>query len=411
MSETLTDPTAAASAPEYPMPRTSACPFAPPEQAMELNHSAPLNRVRIWDGSTPWLVTGYQEYKTLMSDPRVSVNDHLPGFPDWNEGMRAIKDARPKSVFTTDGEEHSRYRRMLTKPFTFKRVAALRPGIQAITDEHIDRMLAGPQPADLVAALALPIPTLMISDMLGVPYEDHEFFQKHATLNVDRFATKEQAAEGRSTLARYLIDLLKRKLDEPAEDLATDLAERVRSGEIDMREAAQLGTGVLIAGHETSANMIGLGTLTLLQNPEQWALLRESEDPKLVANAVEELLRYLGIIQNGQRRIATADIEVGDITVRAGEGLIFDLSAANWDERAWENPDRLDVTRPAAHHLGFGFGPHQCVGQQLARAELQIVFETLVRRIPTLRLAIPFEDVEFKHDRLAYGVYALPVAW
>lgn len=411
MSETLTDPTAAASAPEYPMPRTSACPFAPPEQAMELNHSAPLNRVRIWDGSNPWLVTGYQEYKMLMSDPRVSVNDHLPGFPDWNEGMRAIKDARPKSVFTTDGEEHSRYRRMLTKPFTFKRVAALRPGIQAITDEHIDRMLAGPQPADLVAALALPIPTLMISDMLGVPYEDHEFFQKHATLNVDRFATKEQAAEGRSTLARYLIDLLKRKLDEPAEDLATDLAERVRSGEIDMREAAQLGTGVLIAGHETSANMIGLGTLTLLQNPEQWALLRESEDPKLVANAVEELLRYLGIIQNGQRRIATADIEVGDITVRAGEGLIFDLSAANWDERAWENPDRLDVTRPAAHHLGFGFGPHQCVGQQLARAELQIVFETLVRRIPTLRLAIPFEDVEFKHDRLAYGVYALPVAW
>ena len=411
MSETLTDPTAAAPAPEYPMPRTAACPFAPPEQAMELNHSAPLNRVRIWDGSTPWLVTGYHEYKSLMSDPRVSVNDHLPGFPDWNEGMRAIKDARPKSVFTTDGEEHSRYRRMLTKPFTFKRVAALRPGIQAITDEHVDRLLAGPQPADLVEAIALPIPTLMISDMLGVPYQDHEFFQKHATLNVDRFATKEQAAEGRSTLARYLIDLLKRKLDEPAEDLATDLAERVRSGEIDMREAAQLGTGVLIAGHETSANMIGLGTLALLQNPEQWALLRDSDDPKLVANTVEELLRYLGIIQNGQRRIATADIEVGDITVRAGDGLIFDLSAANWDERAWETPDQLDITRPAAHHLGFGFGPHQCVGQQLARAELQIVFETLVRRIPTLRLAIPFDDVEFKHDRLAYGVYALPVAW
>nr|WP_157101482.1 cytochrome P450 [Nocardia shimofusensis] len=393
------------------MPRASACPFAPPEQARELNRGAPLNRVRIWDGSTPWLVTGYHEYKTLMSDPRVSVNDHLPGFPDWNEGMRAIKDARPKSVFTTDGEEHSRYRRMLTKPFTFKRVAALRPGIQAITDEHIDRMLAGPQPADLVEALALPIPTLMISDMLGVPYEDHAFFQKHATLNVDRFATKEQAAEGRSTLARYLIDLLKRKLDEPAEDLATDLAERVRAGEIDMREAAQLGTGVLIAGHETSANMIGLGTLALLQNPGQWALLRDSEDPKLVANTVEELLRYLGIIQNGQRRIATADIEIGDITVRAGEGLIFDLSAANWDEREWENPDRLDLTRPAAHHLGFGFGPHQCVGQQLARAELQIIFETLVRRIPTLRLAIPLDDVEFKHDRLAYGVYALPVAW
>lgn len=411
MSETSAETTATAAAPDYPMLRAAGCPFAPPAETLELGRSAPLHRVRIWDGSTPWLVTGYTEYKQLMSDPNVSVDDHQPGFPHWNEGMLAIKDSRPKSVFTTDGAEHQRYRRMLTKPFTFKRVEGLRPAIQQITDEHLDRLLAGPKPADLVEALALPVPTLMISEMLGVPYEDHEFFQRHASVNVDRFATKEQAAQGRAGLARYLIELIKRKLDEPAEDVVTDIAERVRAGEIDMREAAQLGTGLLIAGHETSANMISLGALALLQNPAQFALLRDTEDPAIVKNAVEELLRYLSIIQNGQRRVAVGDIVIGGETIRAGEGLIFDLAPANWDEREWAAPDQLDIARPAAHHLGFGFGPHQCVGQQLARAELQIVFRTLVRRLPTLRLAVPLDEVEFKHDRLAYGLYSLPVTW
>ncbi|MBF6170036.1 cytochrome P450 [Nocardia blacklockiae] len=412
MSETLTDTTAAtAGIPDYPMLRSAGCPFAPPAEALRLGREKPLNRVRIWDGSTPWLVTGYAEFKTLMSDPRVSVDDHRDGFPHWNEGMAAIKHSRPKSLFTTDGAEHSRYRRMLTKPFTFKRVEALRPVIQQITDEHIQKILDGPQPADLVAALALPVPTLMISEMLGVPYDDHEFFQLHATMNVDRFATKEQAAEGRSQLARYLVELVKKKLDEPAEDVVTDIAERVRAGEIDMREAAQLGTGLLIAGHETSANMISLGALALMENPEQFALLRDTDDPKVVAGAVEELLRYLSIIQNGQRRVAIDDIEIAGETIRAGDGLIFDLAPANWDEKQWERPDELDLRRPANLHVAFGFGPHQCVGQQLARAELQIVFHTLVRRIPTLRLAIPFDKVEFKHDRLAYGIYELPVTW
>lgn len=371
----------------------------------------PLHRVRIWNGSTPWLVTGYTEFKALMADPRVSVDDRRPGFPHWNEGMLSTVNTRPRSVFTSDGEEHTRFRRMMTKPFTFKRVDALRPSIQQMTEEHIDRMLAGPKPADLVEAIALPIPTLMISEMLGVPYEDHEFFQQHATVGVDRYATKEQAAAGRAGLARYLIDLIKVKLENPAQDVVSDLAERVRAEELSMKEAAQLGTGLLIAGHETSANMISLGVLALLRNPEQFALLRDTDDPKLVANAVEELLRYLSIIQNGQRRVAVEDIEIAGETIRAGEGIIVDLAPANWDPAAFPDPEKLDIARPARHHVGFGFGVHQCVGQQLARVELQIVFETLVKRVPTLELAIPFDQVEFKHDRLAFGVYTLPVSW
>ncbi|WP_280507363.1 cytochrome P450 [Nocardia flavorosea] len=396
---------------EYPMERAAGCPFAPPPEVLGLVTERPLSRVRIWDGSTPWLVTGYAELKALMSDPRISTDDHQPGFPHWNEGMLELVNHRARSVFNTDGEEHSRFRRMMTKPFTVKRVDALRPAIQKITDDHIDAVLAGPQPADLVEALALPVPSLVISEMLGVPYEDHEFFQQHATTGVSRFATAEESAKGRVGLARYLIDLIKAKMQNPAEDMVTELAERVTAGEISMKEAAQIGTGVLIAGHETSANMISLGTLALLENPDQLALLRDTDDPKVVANAVEELLRYLSIIQNGQRRVALDDIEIGGHTIKAGEGVIIDLAPANWDPNQFPNPDTLDLTRPARLHVGFGFGPHQCVGQQLARVELQIVFKTLLERIPSMRLAIPLDEVEFKHDKLAYGLYRLPVTW
>ena len=411
MSETLTSTDVSAQIPEYPMERDPRCPFAPPPQMLRMNEVKPLSRVRIWDGSTPWLVTGHAVARELFADSRVSVDDRKEGFPHWNEHMLATVHKRPRSVFTSDAEEHTRFRRMLSKPFTFKRVEGLRPAIQQVTDECIDEILAGPQPADIVTKLALPVPTRVISEMLGVPYEDHEFFQHHANVGLARYATAEDGQKGAMSLAGYLIDLIKKKMENPAEDAVSDLAERVNAGEISIKEAAQLGTGLLIAGHETTANMIGIGVLALLENPGQAAALRDTDDPKFIANAVEELMRYLSIIQNGQRRIAVEDIEIAGETIRAGEGIILDLAPANWDARVYPEPDKLNLSRDASGQLGFGYGRHQCVGQQLARAELQIVFHTLLRRIPTLRLAVPIEEVPFKHDRLAYGVYELPVAW
>ncbi|KWX57816.1 cytochrome P450 [Mycobacterium sp. NAZ190054] len=409
MTETLAQE--AVQVPEYPMERTAGCPFAPPQQMLEMNKTKPLSRVRIWNGTTPWLVTGHEVARTLFADSRVSVDDRRDGFPHWNEHMLATVNKRPRSVFTSDAEEHTRFRRMLSKPFTFRRVEALRPVIQDVTNECIDEILAGPQPADMVAKLALPVPTRVISDMLGVPYEDHEFFQHHANVGLARYASAEDGQKGAMSLHKYLIDLVEKKMEHPSEDAVSDLAERVTAGEISVKEAAQLGTGLLIAGHETTANMIGIGICALLENPEQAALLRDSDDPKFIANAVEELMRYLSIIQNGQRRVATEDIEIAGETIRAGEGIILDLAPANWDSQAYPEPDKLDLTRDANQQLGFGYGRHQCVGQQLARAELQIVFHTLLRRIPTMKLAIPFDEVPFKHDRLAYGVYELPVTW
>ncbi|CAN5309671.1 cytochrome P450 [soil metagenome] len=406
VADTLTD------IPEYPMERAAGCPFSPPPQMLELGSEAGLFRVRIWDGSTPWLITGHDEARTLFADSRVSVDDRRSGFPHWNEHMLSTVDKRPRSVFTADAEEHTRFRRMLSKPFTFKRVEGLRSAIQEVTDECIDTILAGEQPADIVAQLALPVPTRVISEMLGVPYEDHEFFQHHANVGLARYASAEDGQKGAMSLAKYLSNLVEAKMEKPGEDAVSDLAERVNAGEISVREAAQLGTGLLIAGHETTANMIGIGVLALLQNPDQAALLRDTDDPKLIANAVEELMRYLSIIQNGQRRIAIEDIEISGAIIKAGDGIIIDLAPANWDATAFPDPDKLDLQRSNANQeVGFGFGRHQCVGQQLARAEMQIVFHTLVRRIPTMKLAIPFEDVPFKHDRLAFGVYSLPVTW
>lgn len=413
MSDTLTANASGVTAdvPEYPMDRDARCPFAPPPQMLKMNETKPLSRVRIWNGTTPWLITGHEVARTLFADPRVSVDDRLEGFPHWNEHMLSTVHKRPRSVFTSDAEEHTRFRRMLSKPFTFRRVEALRPVIQEVTDECIDAILAGPQPADLVAKLALPVPTRVISDMLGVPYSDHEFFQEHANAGLARYAAADAMQKGAFSLHKYLVNLVEEKQANPSEDAVSDLAERVTAGEISVKEAAQLGTGLLIAGHETTANMIGIGILALLEHPEQAALLRDSDDPKFIANAVEELMRYLSIIQTGQRRIATEDIEIGGETIRAGEGIILDLAPANWDGDAYPEPDKLDLGRDVGQQLGFGYGRHQCVGQQLARAEMQIVFPTLLKRIPTMKLAIPFDEVPFKHDRLAYGVYDLPVTW
>ena len=197
------------------MDRDARCPFAPPPQVLEMGEAKPLSRVRIWDGSTPWLITGHEVARELFADSRVSVDDRRDGFPHWNEHMLSTVNKRPRSVFTSDAEEHTRFRRMLSKPFTFKRVEGLRSAIQQVTDECIDAILAGPQPADIVTKLALPVPTRVISEMLGVPYEDHEFFQHHANVGLARYATAEDGAKGAMSLAKYLSDLVEDQDGEP----------------------------------------------------------------------------------------------------------------------------------------------------------------------------------------------------
>ncbi|GAA2042307.1 cytochrome P450 [Streptomyces cheonanensis] len=405
-----TSPTA--TVPGYPMPRAAGCPFDPPPAVEELR-AAPLAKVRIWDGSTPWLITRHADQRALLNDPRVSIDDRRPGFPHVTAHRAGRAHSTPRMVTNTDAPDHTRLRRMVTGPFLVKRVEAMRPAVQGIVDRVIDDMLAGPRPADLLTALALPVPSLVICALLGVPYRDHAFFHHNSSRALDRSLPPAEAEAAGQALIGYLDRLLREKLADPADDTLSDLGARVTAGEMSHDEAVHMGVALLIAGHETTATMISLGTLALLRNPGRLAALRErSEDPKAVAGAVEELLRYLTIVDSALRRVALADIEIGGATIRAGDGLLFDLAAANRDPDAFTgDPAALDPGRPARHHQAFGYGPHQCLGQSLARLELQVVYGTLYRRIPTLRLAVPFEEIEFLPDGITYGVRALPVTW
>ncbi|MEV6284780.1 cytochrome P450 [Kribbella sp. NPDC051770] len=395
--------------PAYPMPKATGCPFDPPPELKSLQAEDRLAKVEIWDGSTPWLVTRFADQRALLADPRLSADSTHPGYPDSIPNVTRDRDSF--AFIQMDDPEHARLRRMVTAPFMIKRVRAMQPGVQQIVDSLIDQMLAGPRPADLVEALALPVPSLVICQLLGVPYADHDFFQETSRMLIRLETPPAERKAAADQLIDYLDDLIGQKLAVPADDVLTELADRVRSGDLTRREAAGTGILLLVAGHETTANMIALGTLALMEHPAQFAVLRDTDDPKVVARAVEELLRYLNITHRGRRRVATETFEYAGHTIQAGDGLIFPNDIANRDPETFDSPDTLDLTRDARRHVAFGFGVHQCLGQPLARMELQVVYSTLYRRIPTLRSAVPLDQIPFKHDAQIYGVYSLPVTW
>ncbi|MER6947481.1 cytochrome P450 [Nonomuraea sp. NPDC000554] len=366
--------------------------------------------MRLWDGSTPWMVTRYADARAVLADPRISVDVAQPGFPHTN-AVSKERDAQMKTLMQMDPPEHTAQRRLLTADFMIKKMEALRPRIQQIVDDLIDEMLAGPKLVDLVEAIALPVPTLVICELLGVPYADRAFFQRVAGALVMDEGDPTQAMAASEELNVYLDDLVDRKNADPGDDVLSRLAvEQYRSGAMTRREISTMGQLLLVAGHDTTANMIALGTAALLAHPDQLRAVRDG-DPAVVANAVEELLRYLSITHTEARRVAREDLEIGGRLIRKGEGIIVVKSIANRDRSAFPDPDALDVHRRARHHVAFGYGAHQCLGQPLARVELQVVYGTLYRRIPTLALAVPLQHLTFKDHAVFYGVRELPVTW
>jgi cytochrome P450 len=356
-----------------------------------------------------WVVTRYEDVRKVLADPRMSSR----GAPSMHVTRGADLDApvQPGSLLRMDGAEHSRLRRMLISEFTVRRIEAMRPYIQRVIDEHIDALLAGPKPADLVAEFALPIPSLVICELLGVPYADRADFHQQSAIMVSvdgDMATRHAAYE---QMLGYMNKLFAAKLTDPQDDLFSRLIARGEASErpFTAEELVSLGITLLVAGHETTANMIALSTLALLRQPDQLAALRA--DPGLATPAVEEMLRYLSVVQFGLLRHATEDIPLGEETIKAGDWLVAALNAGNRDELVFAGADRIDLRRKARTHLAFGFGIHQCLGQQLARVELQEVYTRLFTRIPTLRLAVDFDKIGFKDNTLVYGVTALPVTW
>jgi cytochrome P450 len=391
-----------------PMPRT--CPFSPPAGYAQLRESAPVSRVSLPSGATAWALTRHQDIRAMLTDPRFSSDRSHPGFPTLIERRQQLPDSLRLTLISMDPPQHGPARRAVAGEFTVKRMEALRPRIQQVVDEHLDLMLAGPRPADLVKALALPVPSLVICELLGVPYANHDFFQSRALTLLRRSTPVGQRLRARDELRSYLDELVSRKEQAPTDDLlGRQVSKQRQTGAADHGQLVSLAVLLLIAGHVTTANMIALGTVALLEHPGDITAIRE--DAGKTPGAVEELLRYFTIAEFAMSRVATADVEIGGVLVRAGEGVVALASSANRDPEAFGNPDELDIGRSARHHVAFGFGAHQCLGQNLARIELQIVFDTLFRRVPGLRLAARIEDLPFADDGGLYGLYGLPVTW
>ncbi|MFJ2834425.1 MULTISPECIES: cytochrome P450 [Nocardia] len=385
-------------------------PFDPPGEITRLRAVRPVSPLIFPDGHEGWLVTGYEAVRRLMADTRFSSRQDLgvvhvpyetPGMPVPTEPSPQI----PGLFVAMDPPDHTRLRRKLTGAFTVKRMRELEERIVEITERQLDEMARLTPPVDLVQAFALPVPSLVICELLGVPYEDRATFQ----LNSAQFLVKDQelaqkmAAFG--AMNSYLAELVQRKRAEPGEDILSDLA---RHDDLSIEELTGVAFLLLLAGHETTVNMLALGTFALLEHPEQLALLHA--DPELIPDAVEELLRYLSVADIFYR-YATEDIELCGETIPAGSTVVVSLLAANRDPLRFDDPDTLDVHRKARGHLTFGHGIHLCLGQQLARIELRAGFAGLLRRFPALELAVPAEEVRLRTDMNIYGVHALPVRW
>lgn len=344
----------------------------------------------------------------MLTDPRFSrAAASAPGSPTITPGITGD----PDNMLNMDAPEHTRLRRLVAGAFTARMVEQRRPRIQAITDRLLDAMVADGPPADLVERLALPLPITVVCDLLGMPYEDVEPVRHWSELTqaVDAYPV-EEIMRAAGELSAYLTDLIAAKRAHPGDDLLTRLIEaRDQDDRLTELELLHMTTGIIVAGHETTASQLPLSLLTLLRHPDQLALLRDR--PELIPGAVEELLRFTRLLPSAFSRVATEDVDVGGVTVPAGDTVFALHYSANRDELVHADPDRLDVTRDGPPHLTFGTGPHVCLGAPLARVELHVALATLLRRFPRLELAVAEEDLEWRLGRFIRGVRALPVRW
>jgi cytochrome P450 len=367
----------------------------------------PVVLAELPDGSTAWLVSGYEQARQMAVDPRFSralaltSGRALQGFEAFARG----------SINGIDPPEHTRLRKLVASAFTARRVEALRPRVAAIVDELIDGLLDQQPPADLVTAFSLPLPVQVICEMLGVPTEDMEQFHAWSdTVLGDWERDTEEVMAALVDMFGYFGNLIGMKRAQPADDLMTALiAARDEDDRLSEDELMVLGCTVLIGGHETTANQINLSLLTLLDHPDEMAKLRAS--PDLIPGAVEEFLRYVRLGGLAPARVTSEEVQLGNVTIPAGETVIPLFGTANRDPSVFTDPDRFDVTRPPANHLAFGVGPHHCLGAQLARLELQEAFRGLLARVPGLRLAVPPDQLRFKTGMVIHSLLELPVAW
>ncbi|WP_020673275.1 cytochrome P450 [Amycolatopsis nigrescens] len=386
--------------------RSVGCPFTPATELYDMQKQEELPRVKIpspllgeFDAVT---VTRYEDAKNVLGDPRLQM-----GFVFDPDAPRTMLN-QPGNLLNYNGADHSRLRRMLTASFTVKRVRSLRPMIEGIVAAQLDALEEEGPGADLVQVFSTPIPTHVICELLGVPYADRADFQRRAKVGLDVNTTREVQIQNLADMDAYMSKLVAAHRQSPGDNLLGGVV-RDFGAELTDDELVGIGNMLLIAGHETTASMLSVGTALLLQHPDQLALVRD--DPSATDGAIEELLRYCAPATIMPRQAAT-DLCVRDQEIKEGERVVVSILAANRDLGATDQDlDTLDVRRPPQAHVTFGFGAHQCLGQQLARMELRVALPALFNRFPTLKLGVPQEEVDYRTTALVFGVHRLPVTW
>jgi cytochrome P450 len=375
----------------------------PPDGIAEIAEEG-ARRVRYPNGVDAWLFARYDDVRFVLSDARFSAA--RSGDEPEMRADPIVSSAA--NLVTRDGMDHRALRRPLSRGFLVKRVNQLRPRIQQIVDEHLDAMQRMGQPADLVSALCLPVPSLVIAELLGVPHEHQPLFQRIANTMFGITSSRAEFQEAAAELGGVLAQVIEHKRRHHITDDLLGMLVHDEDG-VPEQMLPALAIGLLAAGHETTANIMGLSVLTLFDNPDQLDVVLNH--PDRIEQIVEELLRYVVPVGGaGLVRRATEDVEVGTVLVRAGEWVAASMYA-NFDQDVCPRGDRVDVAQPSVPHVSFGFGPHQCLGQNLARAELQIMITSLFGRFPRLRLAADIRELPYRDDMLVYGTRCLPVAW
>jgi cytochrome P450 RapN len=395
--------------PVHPFPTVATQGLDPDPILGELRDTEGIARIQPPYGGECWIALRYEDVKAVLSDPRFSRSATVGLDIARTQPVLHIEG----SILGMDGADHTRIRRLVSATFTARRVEALRPRAQDLVDSLLDAMEAHGPPADLVEMLALPLPITMICELLGVPYEDRHRFRAWAdTFMTSGGFTVEEVMNAHERLAGYLAEMIDARRREPTADLLGALV-TVRDTEGDRlseEELVRLAIAILVAGYETTASQLGKFVLCLFERPDQLALLRER--PDLVPGAVEELMRYVPLSSGTSiAHLATEDVDVGGTLIRAGEAIMASGAAANRDPSVFPDPERVDVERDDAFQLGFGHGPHFCLGAHLARMELQVAIGSLLRRFPDLALGVPRDEVRWKTSSSVWGLEELPVSF
>jgi cytochrome P450 len=367
-----------------------------------LRTEAPISKLDLPFGMNAWLVTGYDEAKAVLG----KVTEFSSDFTNLVGSAGVTEDQNPGGLGFADPPVHTRLRKLLTPEFTMRRLNRLTPRIDEIVAEQLDAMAATDGPVDLWQAFALPIPSLTICELLGVSYEDREDFQRLSTARFDLFGGASASLGAMSESLTYLLEIVKKQRAEPGDGLLGMLIKE-HGDEISDQELAGLADGVLTGGLETTASMLALGALVLLRDEKAFDAVRGDEDS--VHRFVEELLRYLTVVQMAFPRFAKQDMEIGGVHITEGDIVLVSLSAADRDAKLGPDMNRFDATREPTSHLAFSYGIHRCIGAELARMELRTAYPALVRRFPNLRLAVPADELSFRKVSIVYGLDELPV--